>query len=541
MKFLKHFFEYVKNIVSKDKTKIEKNNLEQSSNQTPIVEDPKYSYNQIKIGDIIWAKRYNSEDEMELIPEGHREGSFIVLAVQDGNLFCAQGTGIPPYSEYSDSYFYIDDIHYTLRKPTYFNLIKLVSIDSCSFVEKLNELKKSDLNNLYRQIKIMHKLYYTEESKLIRLNMPIQVGDIIRNNNQNYIIINKNESKFLCIHLDDRINFKKSSKIVINNFSNLDYSKIYEIDINGDFKYISSINDNILNYILKEQKNHSKNCAKEQEIQRGSIVLKDNKYYYIYGEEGQEWLAFEIKEKKENDFEEIKLGNRVFYTEYNDQKIDKKDNLINVFVCKDEDRDIIKKSRKHYKEVKRNLEVYGTTEFVYFSIGDIIENINYKNKRFIIIGNNKKTYECLNIQHLQKGIFNPILVRKTDAKLSKNTSIKGIKWLEDHPNFNFKRIGSKEILEQVFQTQKEFIEKKKSLSQKQGTSNMDVVFEQNDPIRLNMLIKTNEFSEETFVVKEIIGDMLVCVSSIDLGRPNPKKHYFNKNNIITVKVKQKRK
>ena len=78
--------------------------LEPLSNEEQIIDNIKDIYEQISVGDIIWAKRYNNEEEKELIPEGHREGPFIVLAKQDEKLFCAQGTSLPPYAEYFDLY-----------------------------------------------------------------------------------------------------------------------------------------------------------------------------------------------------------------------------------------------------------------------------------------------------------------------------------------------------------------------------------------------------------------------------------------------------
>lgn len=33
----------------------------------------------LKAGDLVWAKRYNTEEEMLEIEEGHREGPYIVI------------------------------------------------------------------------------------------------------------------------------------------------------------------------------------------------------------------------------------------------------------------------------------------------------------------------------------------------------------------------------------------------------------------------------------------------------------------------------
>ena len=62
-----------------------------------------------------------------------------------------------------------------------------------------------------------------------------------------------------------------------------------------------------------------------------------------------------------------------------------------------------------------------------------------------------------------------------------------------------------------------------------------------DCIEINSIVKRDGFSDEVFIVKDMLGDMLVCISCTESGRTNPTKHYFNKNKIIIVEDKQKRK
>ena len=174
-------------------------------------------------------------------------------------------------------------------------------------------------------------------------------------------------------------------------------------------------------------------------------------------------------------------------------------------------------------------------------IGDIIENINYKNKRYIIINIHKKTYECLNIDDIKNAIYNPVLIKKTDAKLTKNNSLEGIKWLESHKKFNLKGIQNEDILNEIFKTQREFLKDKQINGKLENISQFLDIQQSNNDIKINAVIKKDEYSDETFIVKDVLGDMLVCISYIESGIKNPRKYYFNKSNVIFVKSKQKRK
>ena len=62
-----------------------------------------------------------------------------------------------------------------------------------------------------------------------------------------------------------------------------------------------------------------------------------------------------------------------------------------------------------------------------------------------------------------------------------------------------------------------------------------------DPLKIDSIIKLNEFTEETFIVKDLLGDMLVCVSTTETNIANPQRHYFKKDSVIFVENKQKRK
>jgi len=531
MRFLKHLFKYIKNIIKKEKHETKENNLEQL-NKKAIIENYEYLYNQIEIGDIIWAKRYQNEAEKQLFPDGHSEGPFIVLKKENGKLISIKGTSVIPYEEYINMEFYLNNDGYNLDKATYFKLNKLCFINEYSFIKKMDKLKDIDQYKLFRHIKLSQKVYYTGENKTISFNFPIQVGDIINYNNQMFLVLDSDNKNITCVPVNNHLDYKNNVNLNFNSFINIDFSKtIYlETNNNNNINYISAVGNECIERILKIFQKHIYNRKNIKITQRGSVIFKDNKYYYIYGEEGQDWLVFEISKNRFENFEQIELNNVKYYTKFESSKINKKDSFSNIYLCLDEEKDKIKSIRKKYNELRKNMKISATSNYVNFCVGDIIQSMNYKNKRFIIIKKCKKTYECLFIDKIIDGIYDPILLRKTEVKLAKDKSITGIKWLEDHPEFELKSLSNPEIINEIFRTQIKF------LKSKQNT--IDILNRnQVNNISIDTIIKKDEKSDETFKVLQVIGEMLVCQSCSNLGL----KHYFNRNNVIIVENMQKRK
>lgn len=503
--------------------------LEENLSEEQIIENYEELYNKIKVGDIVWAKRYQSEEEKETIPEGHREGPYIVLKKQEGKLICTQGKGVVPYEDFYDVTFYLNNEGYNLSKETFFYLHKLYSIDEFSLLNMADKLNQTDLDRLYKKIKLAGRFYYSDDSKMIKFNFPIQTGDIIEKDNKNFIIIDIENNKLSCLLLNDK-----------NNFDNLDYSKLSYLDKSENLKYISTVNNKTLNYILKNWKSYIYRANNIHKTQRGSIIFMNNKYYYIYGEESQDWYVFELIKNKISNGEKIRINNKIYYTKYEDLKINKKMQFDNYYICTEEEMDEIKITRKNYKETKKREEIYGTSETLYFKVGDIIENINYRNKRYIIIDIHKKTYECVSIDNLINGIYYPVLIRKKEAKISSDFSIKGIIWLEENSNFNLEEIMKEGVLEQIIAMQEQFIgnkEQNKRMLRVGLEPSCDGIVDEYIEITKNSIVKTSVFSDESFRVKDILGDLLVCESAVEHNR----KYYFKKNDVIVVKNKQKRK
>lgn len=600
MKFLNKIIELIKSILKRE--------VKEPIQNEPVFDDV---LQDIIVGDIIWAKRYSTEEEKNNIPEGHREGPFIVIAKAKEGIYVSQGTSVAHDLEHN--YFEIDKEDYNLYKDTHFRLKNFKLMDDKSVIKLLGHLNINDEERLFKQLKKIYGIIINEiDSKKIVL--PFQIGDVIIYKDRQFIIIDINEE----LTILDINNIKLKRKLDIDKVNKLDYSKMLKISKNSDIKFRGTVSDKVLNRVLCNKERYFKYLEDLKIIQRGSIIESKNKYYYIFGEEGQEWMTFELKKSGTN---EIEINNITYYTDFKEIRLSKKKDYNILYLCNEEEKNNLKKLRKEYKYNKKHENKYSN-----LNIGDIVESKYYKKQRFIIISIHSKTYECISISKIRKAIFDPILIKKTDVILSKDTSVDGIKWLEYNPNFKMNEIGKQKNLDDIFTTQENFLSKEKDVSVEkelylnrgsiviynnkkyyiygeEGPSwmvfeiieefkdNYDILnidgkdfytcyrenlINKKEPlttiynctldevdyikskrkdyrikhnlirtnkniiknIEIGSVVKSNEFSNEEFVVKQMIGDLLVCVSYVDRNMTTPTKHYFDKEKVLVIDKKR---
>lgn len=450
MKFIENIINFFRKIFIKEQNKnIEDVVEDQIKEDLEAMEEDLLS--KIQEYNIIIAKRYKDETEKLLIPEGHREGPYIVVDRCDEGLICSKGTSVDQ-SERLDLYIKLDNLKYNLFKETYFKCADFEIINNYSFIGKIDELKKEDIEKLLKLIKKIGKDYFRNgEHQYEKLILPFQVGDIINNVN-NYLVIDIKDEKLYCIKI------KKSTYYLKNNFEYkdhiyLDYSNIFIFDMSDEIECINTIDNKLLNGILKKQKEYLEKEKNQTIAQRGSVIKKENQYYYIYGEEGQDWLVMEIFTNMNSCNGKILLGDTIYYTSYNDIKINKKDSFVVCFMANKYEIDKIKSQRKSYnKQLKNNQRKD-------FKIGNIIECKRIKNKKFIIIGVCPNSYKCLSIKKLEKAEYQEIYIKKEEAVLSENDSLKGIIWLDCNPKFDLSKIGNEKYLDKIIETQEKYIRK----------------------------------------------------------------------------------
>lgn len=400
----------------------------------------------IKIGDIIWAKRYNTEQEKEAIPEGHQEGPYIILGIMPEGFIACPGTSTTPKEEVYDRCIQFNN-EYLLPKHTYFKMFYNHFVSNDSFIYKIDALTNMDRKKLLKELKVKKCSHFVYENKIEKLIIPIEIGDIIQKQNKIYLIISEETDKLLCLPLN---NYNKNENCI--DLKSLDFNKLMWINKNDKNYFIDFINNTKLNAILKKYREHLDNFYNQATLQRGSIVIYDTKYYYIYGECGSDWLMFEISKTNIDEFDELIIKNEKFYTNYKNTLTVPKNskNLKPILLATQEEIDKIKNDKKSYaSRHKKDDEKIAKKKST--KIGYVIKNRRYPNERFIIKSISATFYECLSINDLRYSIYRPYVFEKKEVKACPNTNLSGIVWIKNHPDFNFKNFN--DVVEEVFKAQ----------------------------------------------------------------------------------------
>ena len=299
----------------------------------------------VSIGSIIKAKRDQSKTAANKIKEGHDKGPFIVIAKYDNRLVCSYGTSV---NDNEQCNYKIEKIYYNLTKDTYFNTHHLELIKKDRFLEVIDHLDEYDLDKLLKTIKINKGDYYLVKNTVMGVkikNFELGIGDVYFTGFQYLLVFDIVDNKLKCLE------FKGSYK----SLDNLDYSKVYTNKKASNLQILKSYDKKYID-LVKSKLNIYKNHKKIQTpLKRGSIVTKNNFYYYIYGEEGQDFLLYQLFMEKQPFYDIIKIDNDIFYTDYsNNKRIAKKDTSYRLFKQLNEvQMNEIKHNKKSYSKVNR--------------------------------------------------------------------------------------------------------------------------------------------------------------------------------------------
>lgn len=425
-----------------EKTIIEEENLKKENNNSQID-----NFSSIEITDIIWAKRYYDEKDKKTIPKRHREGPFIVIDKIEDNLICLYGTSIKEND--SNTYFKLDNNGYFLPKQTYFDIVTKRTIIKDQYIRKLDSLNDSDRKDLLNKIKEENCAYYFHNKQKVYFHVPHNIGDIIIQDDKKYLILDIQNNKLLCITISNKF-------LNTYNLNEINFDELVWIDEKKQSEFLKQINPSILKNILKKQKEY----INRNNIQRGSLVCINENYYYIFGEEGQEWLAFEVSFEKKPLLDKLQINKIEVYSNYNNLlKINKKDQNIKVIdLATDLEKDQIKKQKKSYQKSHKKVRKQSNNSI---RIGSIIKNKQFKNKQFIVVNCDYPTYQCLSIEDIINGNYFLYYFKNKNIYISKNSNIKDIKWFAEHQDFELCDININ-IAKEIISFQNEYLNRNKT-------------------------------------------------------------------------------
>lgn len=318
----------------------------------------------LKFGDIISAKRYSTLEEREQMEKGHRVGPFIVVGKDQDSILAIYGTSQAPKEFVHLYYYFLDRIsggEFSLTKDTYFQISKICHIREEQYVSSLGTLCEKEKSFLSKQMKISRNRGCYRYLGNIDLKLPktkAELGDVISYQNKVYFIFEENQDSLFCFELE-RVDETSKNKIYINKkYYILDYEKEIEISKKhplGKIRLFDLPSPNVIQGILEKRKKYLEEKEKQSECSRGTIIKNQDKIYYIYGEEGQEWLIFNVFEEEQNEAICIKVNATEFYTRFSKKMtLSKKDakNYTIVTKAKELEMDEIKKQKKSYEKIQ---------------------------------------------------------------------------------------------------------------------------------------------------------------------------------------------
>ena len=217
-------------------------------------------YSNLEFGDIIIAKRYQTEEQRKNIPAGHDIGPFMVASVNENSIQCF-------YASSKEDLLYKDscntiaiNLGYNLTlsnkgiTTSYFDVSRLCPISLNMFIRKTGQLSKKEL------IKFKEVIEKYKDKKT-------EVSDIIIYDKKKYLVYEQDKNNF-------KLNLLKKcsrySPIQINDeYYELTNSKIL-INKNKKVTFIGKISDELMGKLGKDS------------ITEGAIINYYNNLYYVY-------------------------------------------------------------------------------------------------------------------------------------------------------------------------------------------------------------------------------------------------------------------
>lgn len=344
-------------LLAEDKKELHMASIEKSEKK---VLPPKIQ--NLKFGDIISAKRYSTLEERKSLEEGHRTGPFIVVGKDQDSILAIYGTSKAPKEFVHLYYYFLDRVsgnQFTLTKDTYFQISKICHIREEQYVSSLGPLCEKEQNFISKQMKIARDrgcYRYLESISLPKTKAGF--GDIVSYQNKVYFIFKENQDFLFGFELKMG-NENSENRIYINKkYYILDYEKEIEIPKKhplGQIRLVDLPSPNAIQGILEKRKKYLEEKEKQNECSRGTIIKNQDKIYYIYGEEGQEWLVFQVLDEKQNNTQCIRINTKEFYTRFSKKMtLSKKDakNYTIVTKAKELEMDEIKKQKKSYEKIQ---------------------------------------------------------------------------------------------------------------------------------------------------------------------------------------------
>ena len=308
-------------------------------------------------GDIVWCKRYDTEDERVKIDYGHQEGPYIVIHKFLKKVYAlACGSNKSLKSLQILKLEYNKHKEYALNKEGYIFVGKLILLNDKRFIKKIDQINEKDLNRIYKSIYLINKRYKDMRVKGFpkrKLKFYYEIGDIIDYNNQTFYINDKNEKYYFLT----RVFESKKGNLVINNITyTFNFENNKKIPIQSKIKLLNitdeDMQNNIYNYLIKKRNKLQNN----DKFSRGNLIsINEDEFYYIYGEYKDNLLVYKIYLDRDRigKMYKVIIKKGIYYTLFEEMKIPKSTDFKKIRGASILEMEAIKTERKNIKKISK--------------------------------------------------------------------------------------------------------------------------------------------------------------------------------------------
>ncbi len=429
MKLLDKFLKFLERIGLIKKKEGENKELESEKDNKKILVLESLDDTEYKFGDIVIANRFENEQEKDNIPLGHRDGPFIVIGKAKGKILALYATGAIP-TDYSYRYRNLllktTDYYDTLEKDTFVCTNRCYLLADSDIKETIGHLNENDEIGLNKRIGIVTDKKEYGSYALPYKKVELSVGDVIKRDNNMYVVIGLSEGVYECLQI------KKGTNGYRIALDGVDYVPVYKeiikiIDV-SEYNRVNVIPDNMIIGIQKDRKDYLDFMARDGIIGRGSVITLGDRYFYVNGELGDTFNGFEILKTEHSKMAKIKVGTETFYTNFSNLiQFYKKEHEYSFYKnawpfemqnIKDEKKSYTKKHspRKSRLSKTKRARIRKSNEYkANITSGALVEE-GLSMKRYIVITRQDKKIVVLNLKNYEE--FNYVLEEKSVDEVS---------------------------------------------------------------------------------------------------------------------------
>ena len=404
-----------------------------------------------KLGDVIWATRYDFDWEKRIYEEGHDMGPYVVVKAFEDKLLCIFCTGSSSkkgtikLGRYP--FFY---------KDTFLHKGKIKVVDRLSYAdanyENTHHLDNEDIDKILKIYKYNPsvKRYYDDFGIEKEFELPsdveLAIGDVVKYDNCFRVIINKTGEGLEAIKMDF---FDSKNGLFNYQTSNIRYNDKCIIDPNKA-NYLNTLPKSQLLSLLRHYREYlnKNNDLINGILSRGSVVEIDDKYYFVYNIVSDRAYLHRLFK---NDFGAITINNDAYKESFIDEiNLDISNKYNVVYHLSESELEILRDIRKKYnksntkKNIKKSLKKSNKPRFDTCSI---IEDKKMLGIRYLVLGYDDNKIITIMFDAFLGGniIYKEFDICDEDIKECEKVDIIDIKMIRDNMA-NFDRLYKERTL-----------------------------------------------------------------------------------------------